>query len=101
MVGAGGGGFPTHVKLAAKADTVIANGAECEPLLHKDAVVMEKHAAELVRGMQLAMESVGAKTGVIGIKGKKKLAVEAVTAACKGTALRVHLLGDYYPAGDE
>jgi Na+-translocating ferredoxin:NAD+ oxidoreductase RnfC subunit len=101
VVGAGGGGFPTHVKLAANADTVIANGAECEPLLHKDAVVMEKHAAELVRGMQLAMESVGAKTGVIGIKGKKKLAVEAVTAACKGTALSVHLLGDYYPAGDE
>ncbi len=100
-MGAGGGGFPTHVKLAAKADTVIANGAECEPLLHKDAVVMEKHAAELVRGMQLAMESVGAKTGVIGIKGKKKLAVEAVSAACKGTALRVQLLGDYYPAGDE
>jgi Na+-translocating ferredoxin:NAD+ oxidoreductase RnfC subunit len=101
VVGAGGGGFPAHVKLAAKADTVIANGAECEPLLHKDAVVMEKQAAELVQGMQLAMESVGAKAGVIGIKGKKKLAVEAVTAACKGTALRVQLLGDYYPAGDE
>jgi Na+-translocating ferredoxin:NAD+ oxidoreductase RnfC subunit len=62
---------------------------------------MEKQAAELVQGMQLAMESVGAKAGVIGIKGKKKLAVEAVTAACKGTALRVQLLGDYYPAGDE
>ena len=86
VVGAGGGGFPTHVKLAAKADTVIANGAECEPLLHKDAVVMEQQAAELVRGMQLAMEAVGAKAGVIGIKAKKKLAVEAVTAACKGTA---------------
>ena len=35
VVGAGGGGFPAHVKLVAKADTVIANGAECEPLLHK------------------------------------------------------------------
>jgi len=101
VVGAGGGGFPTHVKLAAKADTVIANGAECEPLLHKDAVVMERHAAELVRGMQLAMEAVGAKDGVVGIKAKKKLAVEAVTAACKGTPVRVQLLGDYYPAGDE
>ena len=44
VVGAGGGGFPTHVKLATKADTVIANGAECEPLLHKDAVVMERQA---------------------------------------------------------
>ena len=101
VVGAGGGGFPTHVKMASKADTVIANGAECEPLLHKDAVVMEKQAAELVRGMELAMGAVGAKAGVIGIKAKKKLAVETVTAACKGTALRVQLLGDYYPAGDE
>jgi Na+-translocating ferredoxin:NAD+ oxidoreductase RnfC subunit len=101
VVGAGGGGFPTHVKLAAKADTVIANGAECEPLLHKDAVLMEEQAAELVRGMLLAMEAVGAKDGVIGIKGKKKHAVEAVNAAVKGTNVRVQLLGDYYPAGDE
>jgi Na+-translocating ferredoxin:NAD+ oxidoreductase RnfC subunit len=101
VVGAGGGGFPTHVKLAAKAEFVIANGAECEPLLHKDAVVMETQAARLVRGMQLAMEAVGAKHGVIGVKAKKKHAVEAVQAACKGTEVRVHLLGDYYPAGDE
>jgi len=101
VVGAGGGGFPTHVKLAAKADTVIANGAECEPLLHKDAVIMEEQALLLVLGMQLAMEAVGAKTGVIGIKGKKKHAVEAVKEACQGTVLRVQLLGDYYPAGDE
>lgn len=101
VVGAGGGGFPTHVKLNAKADTIIANGAECEPLLHKDAVIMEESAAELVRGIQLAMEATGAKEGVIGVKGKKKHAVEAVTAACVGTDIRVHLLGDYYPAGDE
>ena len=52
VVGAGGGGFPTHVKLNAKADTVIANGAECEPLLHKDAVVMEESAADLVAGLR-------------------------------------------------
>ena len=101
VVGAGGGGFPTHVKLAAKAVTVIANGAECEPLLHKDAVIMEEYAAQLVKGVQLAMIATGATEGVIGIKGKKKHAVEAVTAACVGTDIRVHLLGDYYPAGDE
>lgn len=101
VVGAGGGGFPTHVKLGAEADTVIANGAECEPLLHKDAVVMERKAGDLVKGMQLAMDAVGAKDGVIGIKGKKKAAVEAVRAACEGTTVRVQLLGDYYPAGDE
>jgi Na+-translocating ferredoxin:NAD+ oxidoreductase RnfC subunit len=101
VVGAGGGGFPTHVKLAAKADTVIANGAECEPLLHKDAVVMEHQAAQIVTGMQLAMEAVGARAGIVGIKAKNKHAVEAVEAACRGTPVRVHLLGDYYPAGDE
>jgi Na+-translocating ferredoxin:NAD+ oxidoreductase RnfC subunit len=101
VVGAGGGGFPTHVKLAAKAETVIANGAECEPLLHKDAVVMEEYAKLLVQGVQLTMTATGAKEGVIGIKGKKKKAVEAVTAACVGTNVRVQLLGDYYPAGDE
>ena len=101
VVGAGGGGFPAHLKLASKADTVIANGAECEPLLHKDAAVMESFAARVVRGVALSMEAVGASDGVIGVKAKNKHAVQALEAACKGTPVRVHLLGDYYPAGDE
>jgi Na+-translocating ferredoxin:NAD+ oxidoreductase RnfC subunit len=101
VVGAGGGGFPTHVKLASNADTVIANGAECEPLLHKDAAVMEHEATAVVRGMLLAMEAVKAREGIVGIKAKNKEAVEAISAASAGTAVRVHLLGDYYPAGDE
>jgi Na+-translocating ferredoxin:NAD+ oxidoreductase RnfC subunit len=101
VVGAGGGGFPTHVKLAARAEIVIANGAECEPLLHKDAAVMERQAREMIRGMKLAMEAVGAHEGIVGIKAKNRHAVEAVEAACRGTSVRVHLLGDYYPAGDE
>jgi Na+-translocating ferredoxin:NAD+ oxidoreductase RnfC subunit len=101
VVGAGGGGFPTHVKLAGKADTVIANGAECEPLLHKDAAVMEHQAAQMIVGMKLAMQAVSATVGIVGIKAKNKHAVETVQAACAGTVIRVHLLGDYYPAGDE
>jgi Na+-translocating ferredoxin:NAD+ oxidoreductase RnfC subunit len=101
VVGAGGGGFPTHVKMSGKADTVIANGAECEPLLHKDAAIMRHHAKEVVQGVELAMDAVGAKDGVVAIKAKKKAAVEAVQAAVQGTRVRVHLLGDYYPAGDE
>jgi len=101
VVGAGGGGFPAHVKLSAKADTVIANGAECEPLLYKDAVVMERQSAEVVKGMLLAMEAVGAKAGIVGVKAKKKEAVAAMREAVKGTPLQVRLLGDYYPAGDE
>ncbi len=101
VVGAGGGGFPAHVKLAAKADTVIANGAECEPLLHKDAAVLEHRAAEVVRGILLCADAVGATDVVIAIKAKKKHAVAAAQAACAGTRARVHLLDDYYPAGDE
>lgn len=101
VVGAGGGGFPTYVKLSARAEVVIANGAECEPLLHKDAALMELRAAELVRGLLLAMEAVGAREGIIGIKAKNRGAVEAVEAARRGTPVRIHLLGDYYPAGDE
>jgi Na+-translocating ferredoxin:NAD+ oxidoreductase RnfC subunit len=101
VVGAGGGGFPAHVKLGAKAEIIIANGAECEPLLHKDAAVMEYYAKEVVRGVQLSMEATGAKEGVIGIKAKKKAAVAACQEACKGTNVRVELLGDFYPAGDE
>ena len=101
VVGAGGGGFPAHVKLAAKADTIIANGAECEPLLHKDAAVLEHHAADVVKGILLCADALGAKDVVIAIKAKKKHAVEAAQAACVGTRARVHLLGDYYPAGDE
>ncbi|MDI1249467.1 MAG: 4Fe-4S dicluster domain-containing protein [Lacunisphaera sp.] len=101
VVGAGGGGFPTHVKLAGKADTVIANGAECEPLLHKDAAVMERQAKEMVRGILLSMEAVGATKGVVGIKAKNHHAVEAVEAACQGTAVTVKQLGDFYPTGDE
>jgi Na+-translocating ferredoxin:NAD+ oxidoreductase RnfC subunit len=101
VVGAGGGGFPTHVKLAARADTVVANGAECEPLLHKDAAVMEHRAGEMIEGMIRAMEAVGAKSGIVGIKAKNAQAVDAVQAATAGTPISVHLLGDYYPAGDE
>jgi len=101
VVGAGGGGFPAHVKLAAKADTIIANGAECEPLLHKDAAVLEHRAADVVKGILLCADALGAQDVVIAIKAKKKHAVEAATVACEGTRARVHLLGDYYPAGDE
>ena len=101
VVGAGGGGFPAHVKFPGRAEIVIGNGAECEPLLHKDAAVIEHRARDIVRGMELVMDQVGATEGVLGIKEKKKAVVAAAREACAGSRVRVHLLGDYYPAGDE
>ena len=63
VVGAGGAGFPAHVKLNGKAEYVIANGAECEPLLRVDQLLMQREAKRVVRGVALAMEATGAARG--------------------------------------
>lgn len=102
VVGAGGAGFPTHVKLAARADLVIANGAECEPLLHVDQTIMQYQAERVVRGLLAAMEAVGAARGVIATKKHYHEAVQALETAIGGKAqLSLHLMDSYYPAGDE
>jgi Na+-translocating ferredoxin:NAD+ oxidoreductase RnfC subunit len=101
VVGAGGAGFPAHVKAGSSVEYVIANGAECEPLLHKDFEVMARHADRVVRGVELLMESTGARHGIVGIKEKNRAAVEAISAAIDDPRIRVHLLGDFYPSGDE
>ncbi len=100
VVGAGGAGFPTHIKAGSKVDTVIANGAECEPLLHKDYEVMVHYPEEVVRGLRHVMESTGAKQGIIGIKEKNQDAVQAIERHLV-PGIRIHLLGDFYPSGDE
>lgn len=101
VVGAGGAGFPTHVKAAAAVDTIIANGAECEPLIHKDYEVMLRHAADVVKGVRVLMQATGAPRGIIGIKAKNAAAVDAVSKAIDGKDVAIHLLGDFYPSGDE
>jgi Na+-translocating ferredoxin:NAD+ oxidoreductase RnfC subunit len=50
VVGAGGAGFPTSVKASAEVEFVVANGAECEPLLHKDVELMKHFPAQVARG---------------------------------------------------
>ncbi len=105
VVGAGGAGFPTHVKLASKVNVVIANGAECEPLLTCDRALMAQWAPEVVEGLRLAVIATGATEGVIALKGEHASAVDALRQAV-GRApatppLRLHLLAPVYPAGDE
>ncbi len=102
VVGAGGAGFPTHVKLQARVDTIIANGAECEPLLCTDRRTMAHFAEEIVNGLELVIQATGAEEGIIGVKEKYADAVEALSKAVAGKEhLRLHLLGNFYPAGDE
>ena len=78
VVGAGGAGFPTHVKLSGKADTVVLNAAECEPLLHKDKELILRDAAAIVEGLARAVEFVGAKEAVVGIKEKYAKVIAAM-----------------------
>jgi len=100
VVGAGGAGFPTHVKLKAPAGVFIVNAAECEPLLHKDKEVMKRYPDEVIRGLQIGMAQVGAREGVIGIKAKYEDVIEVLESRLPENT-RVLRLGDYYPAGDE
>lgn len=102
VIGAGGGGFPTYVKLQAKVDTIIANGSECEPLLSSDCSMMEQKPDWLVAGVQLAMQATGAKNGIIALKEHYHDAVNAIKKALpKDNSIKLHLLENYYPAGDE
>jgi Na+-translocating ferredoxin:NAD+ oxidoreductase RnfC subunit len=102
VVGAGGAGFPTHVKIAAKVDTVIANGAECDPLLQCDQRLMESRAAEMVRGVRLAMKATGAGRGILALKEEYDTAIAALRRAIGSQGdLSLLLMESRYPAGDE
>mgnify|MGYP002585816291 CR=1 FL=1 len=101
IVGEGGAGFPAHVKYAADADTVIANGCECEPLLHTDQHHMLHHANEIVRAFSELMQATGAKRGVIALKKKYKEATKILTDAIGNRPIELALLPNFYPAGDE
>jgi Na+-translocating ferredoxin:NAD+ oxidoreductase RnfC subunit len=100
IVGAGGGGFPTAVKLKAQVSTVIANAAECEPLLHKDKELLLHHSEAFLRGFQTVMAVTGAGDGVIGIK-EKYHDIIAMLESVAPEGVRIVALPDVYPAGDE
>jgi len=101
VVGAGGAGFPTHVKVASNAQTVIVNGAECEPLLRVDQQLMEVKAARMVQGLEIVMTATGATKGIIALKSKYKSAIASLEKEIVGKPIRINILGDFYPAGDE
>jgi len=101
VVGAGGAGFPAYVKAEARAEFVLANGAECEPLLLKDYEIMKAHPAEIVAGMRRMMEATGASRGKFGVKEKNRAAAAAIEGQIGGAPIDMVLLGDFYPSGDE
>jgi len=101
VVGAGGAGFPTYVKAQSQVEYLIANGAECEPLIHKDAELMKHFPGEILAGMITMMEATGARTGKFGVKTKNAESIEALKHRLKDNRIEFVLLGDFYPSGDE
>jgi Na+-translocating ferredoxin:NAD+ oxidoreductase RnfC subunit len=100
VVGAGGAAFPTHIKLSSKADVIIANAAECEPLLYKDEEILRNFGDLFLKGLKLAAESVGAKRVVLGIKEKHgDIIAELKDKFSKD--IEIAPLRDTYPSGDE
>ncbi len=101
VVGAGGAGFPTYVKANSKAEFVLANGAECEPLIHKDVELMLHFPEQIVSGMAMMMKATGASGGKFGIKEKHSEAIDVLAPFVKKSGIEFSLLGDFYPSGDE
>jgi len=101
----GGAAFPTHVKLSPPEDKfidlVIANGVECEPFLTADHRLMLESPQEILGGLALSMEIVGAKRGVVAIEANKPDAVEVMKQADLPEGVTVEVLPVMYPQGAE
>ena len=102
VVGAGGAGFPSYAKLNEKADTIILNCAECEPLLKLHRQVLEQNAKEILDTLDLIGKILGVSRVIIGVKE----AYHGAVAACESllphySNMSIALLPEIYPAGDE
>ena len=106
MVGLGGAGFPTHVKLKPRDPAairyVIANGAECEPYLTGNDQLMRTKAPEIVEGLELVLRLFPNAEGVIAIEDNKPEAIAAMQGAASGKArVSVRAMKTKYPQGGE
>ncbi len=109
IVGMGGAGFPTHIKLSppaeAKIDTLIINGAECEPYLTVDHRLMVEHAEEIIEGVKIILTILGINRAFIGIEMNKPDAIEKMEKAARdnreGFEINVAPLKVKYPQGSE
>lgn len=106
VVGMGGAGFPTHVKLAPKEpekiDYVIANCAECEPYLTSDYRRMMEEPDKIVAGLKAALKIFPHAKGILAVEDNKKDAAEKLREAAKGESeIQVMVLKTKYPQGAE
>lgn len=108
ITGLGGAGFPTAVKLATGERTIktlILNGAECEPYITADDMVMRERADEIVRGAQILLQALGAERCLIGVEDNKPEAIAALKTAVQSRKQEHHIdvvtIPTKYPSGGE
>ena len=103
ITGMGGAGFPTHVKLSSglgKVDTVIVNGAECEPYITADDRLMRESPERIIRGLQVIQKILQPKRTAIGLENNKPAAAEAMRQALPAD-MELLTLKVRYPQGAE
>ncbi len=106
IVGLGGAGFPTYVKLdikdLTKADTVVINCAECEPYITSDTRTMLDRTQDVTEGIKLLKKYLQAKNIIIGIEDNKRACIEKMKSVCQGMqGVTVKVLPSAYPQGGE
>ncbi len=105
IVGLGGAVFPTAVKMAGARQnpikTFIINGAECEPYITCDDMLMRERSAEIVKGIQIVQHLVKPDECLIGIEDNKPEAIKTMSEACKNVpGIEVVAIPTIYPSGD-
>lgn len=107
IVGMGGAAFPTIVKFSSKSvlDTLVVNGAECEPYVTVDDMLMRTFADEIIVGVRIALKGLGINRAIIGVEDNKPEAVKALKAAIarlnSPESITVKSLHTKYPQGSE
>ncbi len=101
VIGAGGAGFPTYKKLDAQVEHVIANGAECEPLLQKDRESMLQEGDAFFRGLEIMQELTSARQVTIAVKRKNEDVITGFQDRTGAAGFKTFVYEDVYPAGDE
>lgn len=102
IVGAGGAGFPTYVKLGSATEIFIVNAAECEPLLHKDKELLRLKSETFFKGLVTCLDLTAAKRCIIGIKAKyADLIAHLEETNPAPDRIKIMGLRDFYPVGDE
>ena len=101
IIGAGGAGFPSYAKLAGGADTLLVNGAECEPLLYTDYIILKRELSMVLSGIRAVLEGTGISRAVLAIKEHTAKRLSFKDGEKLDTGITVKVLSDVYPLGDE